>query len=112
MLDPVLDRRVIRKGRGLTMQLADKEARHTPPRSPWPLSACHVHPTLHPHVRPVEQTRGTTSPRHMQAPSALNLTHVWLIQTHSCCAGGRWTTRRRSACSAPRGCPTRTSRPS
>ena len=27
MLDPVLDRRVMRKGRGLTMQLADKEAR-------------------------------------------------------------------------------------
>ncbi len=27
MLDPVLDRRVTRKGRGLTMQLADKEAR-------------------------------------------------------------------------------------
>ena len=27
VLDPVLDHRVIRKGRGLTIQLADKEAR-------------------------------------------------------------------------------------
>ena len=33
VLDPVLDRRVTRKGRGLTMQLADKEARHARPSS-------------------------------------------------------------------------------
>ena len=31
VLDPVLDHRVIRKGRGLTIQLADKEARSRSP---------------------------------------------------------------------------------
>ncbi len=40
MLDPVLDRRVMRKGRGLTMQLADKEARQLRPCATMRVAVC------------------------------------------------------------------------
>ena len=108
VLDPVLDHRVIRKGRGLTIQLADKEARSRLPLSSTE-SATNIQLSEWSGFYEQEEKCKPLKPSKQLLPLFARVSCMGccpLEQAWVC----RWIMLRRSGCTARRGCPTRTSR--